>query len=106
MVKNLYEGIMEEIEMGEKTWLDDFSSYETMLPSVTTQGGYRNKGQKQVEIYWCKQFQTNSCELVSPHMCQIKPEESPVPILHICAYCWTNYRKRKEHMEVECPAKK
>ena len=110
MIKSLYESIMEEIEMGDKEWLDDFSSYETMLPSMGTQGteviGSVKGNKKNFEVYWCKAYQMGGCELDSPHMAQIKQDENPVPVLHICAYCWSNYKKRKEHLEMECGAKK
>ena len=113
LVRSLFESIMEEIELGEKDWVDDFTGYETMLPSMVTHTGVSGSMQeshkvvrKSQEVYWCKQFQTGQCELESPHMQQIKPEEPAVPVLHICAYCWTTFKKRKEHMESDCGAKK
>ena len=112
LIRSLYESIMEEIELGEKVWTDDFSGYETMLPSIGTVhvGGVSSevKGVKKAgyEVYWCKQFQTGNCELGAPHMAQIKPEEPPVPVLHICAFCWSSTKKRKEHAEADCAAKK
>ena len=110
VIRSLYEGIIEEVEMGEREWSDNFSGYETMLPSMNVpyvqEATVQRNNKKTHEVYWCKPFQTNACELNPPHMSQIKPEEPAVPVLHICAYCWTNYKKRKEHMEIDCIAKK
>ena len=113
LVRSMYESIIEEVELGEKNWSDNFSGYETMLPSINTvinpgatTESASHKIKKNYEVYWCKAFQTNTCELNAPHMAQIKPEEPHVPVLHICAYCWSNFRRRKDHMEVECMAKK
>ena len=114
LVWSLYESIMEEIELGE--WMDDFTGYETMLPSAGgggslmtvsgSSGGDSVKSRKSFEVYWCKMFQSGACDQGSPHMAQIKPDEPAVPVLHICAYCWTNFKKHKDHMECDCAAKK
>ena len=109
MIRSMFESILEEVEMGEKDWLDDFSGYEMMLPSMTminVESSGPKMGNKKYEVYWCKTYQNASCELTAPHMAQIKPDKPMVPVLHICAYCWTNYRKRKEHSENDCTAKK
>ena len=108
LVRSLYEVIIEEVEMGESDWMSDFSGYETMLPSAANSATEvtGNKVGRRAEVYWCKAYQNLGCELTSPHMAQIKVDEPPVPVMHVCAYCWSNYRKRKEHAEVECMAKK
>ena len=36
--KSLYESIIEEVELGEHEWTDNFSGYETMLPSIVSTG--------------------------------------------------------------------
>ena len=107
-IKSLYESILEEVEMGEREWLDDFSGYETMLPTMGSgvQSENQFKVNKKIEVYWCKQFQSNACDQGSPHMAQIKLDEPAVPVLHICVYCWSNFRKWKEHAEIDCMAKK
>ena len=103
------------MELGEPEWGDDFSGYETMLPSMTTNpnnlpnptvGGSIEKPKKYSEIYWCKNYQTDNCSIPPPHMAQIKPDEPPVAVLHICANCWSNFKKQKEHPESSCVAKK
>ena len=120
MVKNLFEAIIDEIELGDRTWNDDISSFETLLtlnpapmPNTNTSAAVTSHNtsnnitlRKTAEVYWCKAFQTNSCELPSPHMAQIKVDEPQVPVLHICATCWGNTKKRREHPEIECNAKK
>ena len=105
-VRALYESIVEEIELGESTWLSDFGSYKTMLPVTTVQTDHIRSIKKGTEIYWCKQYQTGNCDLVAPHIAQIRSDENPVLVMHICGYCWTNFKKRKDHMENECSAKK
>ena len=116
IVRNLYESIMEEIELGERTWNDDFTQYEMMLPNVVSSNtmqvpvqntvAEKSGTKKPIEVYWCKNFQTKNCELNPPHLAQIKPDESPVPVLHICANCWSNGRKCKEHAKIDCNVKK
>ena len=114
LVRGLYEGIIEEVETGESEWGDDFTGYETMLPvglNTNTQvsGGTLNlMNPRPMEVYWCKKFQNGQCELNPPHMAQIKPDENLVPVLHICAACWSIHKKRWEHAEGDpaCPSKK
>ena len=111
LVRSLFEGIMDEIESGESEWVDDFMGFETMLPLAIGGGGgvsgTENKvNQKNLEVYWCKPYQTGACDLPAPHMMQIKPDEPAVLVVHICAYCWTIFRHRKDHMEMDCAAKK
>ena len=112
LLRGLFESIIEEIETGDCKWTDDFSSYEAMIPT----GNVSNynisvvnvEHKKKAEIYWCKAYQNNSCKLTSSHISVIKADEPPVPVLHICATCWGQFKKRPEHAEVDsaCPAKK
>ena len=119
LIRTLFESIVEEIELGDKEWTDDFSGYETMihtpaiptnpLPAAATgKTVQEEKRTKNTDVYWCKEFQSGKCTLSSPHMCQINAGEAPVPVMHICAACWLNNRKRKEHPESDpgCPSKK
>ena len=101
---------MEDIESGESLWQDDFSSYETMIPNsvaVVNTLVSENKAKK-TDIYWCKAYQTGGCDLQSPHMAVLKTDNPPVPVLHICASCWNQHKKRREHPETDpmCLAKK
>ena len=113
VIRSLYESIIEEVETGERTWEDDFSGYETMLPAITptvsavaSMNSVNDKNRKSGEVFWCKNFQNGSCEQNSPHLGQVKVDEPAVSVLHICAFCWSMYKKKKEHAEVECMAKK
>ena len=111
----MYESIIKEVELGEHSWADDFSRYETMLPSMIVQGVSLNshtnmadtnaQNKKPYEIYWWKVFQSGNCDQISPHMAQIKPDEPAFLVLHICAYCWSNNKRRKEYNEKECSLK-
>ena len=107
VVRPLYESIIEEVEMGERDWEDDFSGHETMLPTTysTEMSVYGEKSKKQGELYWCKGFQTGTCDVVSPHMAQVKVDDPSVPMVHMCAYCWVNHKKHKDHSESDCQQK-
>ena len=126
-IKSLYESIVDEIELGNHDWTDDFSGYETMVPlpqhsAVTSTGGNKTlaatrgddkksddrKKSSSFEVYWCKDFQQGKCDSQVPHMAQLKNDEPPVPVLHICAACWMQTKKRKDHAEQDatCPLKK
>ena len=104
---------MEEIETGERNWCDDFGNYKSIIPTYPTQQGTaQNEGTqerlKKSEVYWCKAYQVNQCELQSPHMAVLKQDELPVPVLHICATCWNLCKKQEKHPEIDpqCPSKK
>ena len=105
-IRGLYESIIEEVEAGDCSWTDDFSSYETMIPQPMVNEIKEKK--KPSEVYWCKQYQTGQCDKSSPHMTTIRMDEGPVPVIHICAQCWNIHRKRREHpdSDVNCPTKK
>ena len=114
LVKGLYEGIIESVELGESLWTDDFNHYETMIPLAhglwgmeksDVEGSRRNKERK-LEVFRCKAFQKNNCTEKAPHMAHIKMDEPPVPVLHVCASCLQKENRREEHSELDCPAKK
>ena len=95
-IRAVYESIIEEVKLGDQDWTDDFSGHETVLPTcgpVAVNGNASNKdkndlSKKTADIYWCKAYQTGACDQSPPHMVQIKQDEPPVPVLHICASCW------------------
>lgn len=66
---------------------------------------YRRVKDRKAEVYWCKGYQWNNCQEKSPHMLQLKQDEPPVPVLHICAYCLQKENRREEHPEAECSKK-
>ena len=108
LVKSMYEAVMESIETGEETWNSNFGHYETMIPvnSVRPQEGRNLDTRKRPDVYWCKQYQKKNCSEKSPHMMQLKPDENPVPVIHMCAACLQREGKMLEHPEVECMEKK
>ena len=108
IVRSLYEAIIDSVEMGEEEWTSDFAHYETMIPICGRVESRKEecKERKEVDIYWCKPYQRGQCGEGSPHISNIKPDEPPVSVLHICAQCWMRDRKRLEHPEVECSSKK
>ena len=113
VVRGLYEAVLESIELGEEDWLSNFSHYENVLPNtirVETKEkekvDFKRREKEKPEIYWCKNFQKNSCTESSPHMSSIRPDEPPVPVLHLCAFCLQRDNRRAEHSESECPSKK
>ena len=113
-LRAMYEGIVDEIEQGDKDWDDDFSGHETMLASFIVQSGVApadkvkidDKRKSPAEVYWCKDYQNNKCTQTAPHLAQIKLGEAAVMVQHICAACWAN-KKRQEHPESDanCPSK-
>lgn len=121
-VKTIYESIIEAVEMGEREWESSFDHLESLLPpSVGVLDRWKPKEQekkeeknkekvekKSVEVFWCKDYQKGMCGESGPHMAQLKPDEKPVWVIHICATCWQKDKKKREHQEgdSECPHKK
>ena len=105
-VKGLYEAILESIELGEENWYSDFSHYEMMLPPVKIERTETPQRHHKSDIYWYKPFQKGICTERHPHMAQLKADEPPVPVQHICAACLQRDGGRSEHAEVECPVKR
>ena len=68
--------------------------------------GNKEKKKDRPEVYWCKNYNKGTCAEQAPHMNIIKPDEPPLPVLHICAHCYQKEGKRMEHKESECTAKK
>ena len=110
-MRGLFEAVLESIEMGEETWMSDFSHCETMVPcpvkgesrSVEARGDVKKKDK--LEVYWCKQYQCKNCSKRSPHLSQIRPDEPAVPVVHVCAACLQRENMHVEHPEQECPKK-
>lgn len=117
-VRNIYEAIIESIEMGEADWQDGFQFYETLLPpsqAILEKLKKEEKGKekekeekKKTEVFWCKEYQKGMCTEGSPHSFQLKPDEKPVMVAHFCASCWQKDKKKKDHPEgdTSCPHRK
>ena len=96
LVRSMYEAVLESIELGEEEWTSDFSHYETMIvPGRNLQAKSQDRGRvTRSEVYWCKAYQRGSCTERSPHMAQVRMDEAPVPVMHICAHCWQKDNRR------------
>lgn len=121
-VKNIYEAIIESVELGETEWTHNFEAYESLLPpppAVLDRLRQRYEGKdpkeskdKEVkkvgDVFWCKDFQKGNCQETGPHMAQLKPEEKPVMVVHICATCWQKDKKKRDHQDGDsvCPHRK
>ena len=86
----------------------DFSHYKTMVPIIHLKQDRREerREKRETDIFWCKAYQKGQCGEGSPHMALVKADKPLVPVLHICAGCWSQDRKRLDHGENECPAEK
>lgn len=124
-VRTIYESIIESIEMGDADWTSCFDSHESLLPPAPSVLAAFKKAQeeksakdqekkkdnemkKSAEVFWCKDYQKGTCTEAGPHMAQLKPDEKPVWVVHICATCWQKDKVKKNHHEGDsgCPHKK
>lgn len=120
-VKSMFEAIIESVEMGESEWTSSFDYMEGMLPPAASvleklrekpkekdEKFKEKEGKKSVDVYWCKEYQKGQCNESGSHLAQLKPDEKPVWVAHICATCWQKDKKKREHQEadLECPHKK
>lgn len=126
-VRTIYEAIIESVEMGDADWMSNFDVYESLLPPSPSvlanikkiqeeqmqkekerESKKRETENKKTEVFWCKEFQKGSCAEAGPHMAQLKPEDKPVWVAHICAMCWQKDRAKRSHPESDasCPNKK
>ena len=116
-IRGLYEGIIDSIELGEASWLDDFSHFETMVPcpvhhqqegknaSTSTPEQDKKRTGDKLEVYWCKNYNKGTCNEKSPHMAILKSDQPEIPVVHICAFCYQKENIRQPHSEAECPKK-
>lgn len=119
-VRNIYKAIIESMEMGEAEWWHSFDSYESLLPPAASileklrkDDKWKDKekdkdSKKTPESFWCKDYQKGLCSESSPHQLQLKPDEKPVSVLHMCALCYQKDKKKRDHPEGDpgCPHKK
>lgn len=125
-VRTIYESIIESVELGEAEWTNGFEHLESLLPPPPSvlmafkkaqedQIKDKDKEKKKEgdpkkipEIFWCKDFQKGTCAESGAHMAQLKPDEKPVWVVHICATCWQKDKVRRNHQEgdTSCPHKK
>lgn len=118
-VRNIYEAIIESIEMGDADWWNSFDNFESLLPppmyvleklkKEDKKDEKKDKdGKRTGEVFWCRDYQRGMCTENSPHSCQLKADEKPVTVVHICAVCWQKEKKKRDHPESDtgCPHKK
>ena len=98
LVWGLYEAIIESIELGEAEWTSNLEHFKSRVPVTViyqetkelrnTVGKEKEKKEKREETSGSLLVQGVSggtCTETVPHMASIKPEEPPVPVLHVCA---------------------
>lgn len=123
-VRNIFEAIIEQVELGDMDWDSNIDAFEALLPPPPSVLAQLRKGQEEVskdkdrkkegdtkkvgEVFWCKDFQKGVCTESGPHMAQLKPDEKPVWVVHICALCWQKDKVKRSHHEGDstCPNKK
>lgn len=126
-IRTIYEAIIESVEMGENDWTSPFESFEALVPPppsvlVNIKRLQEDQAQKEkekenkkkdmegkkMELFWCKDYQKGVCMEPGPHMAQLKPDEKPVWVVHICATCWQKDKIKRTHAEGDqsCPNKK
>lgn len=131
VLKSYYAAVLREIELGEKSWSDDFHYLEiaifskanpptkySMTPSTNL--GQHNvntvKGRKfsarsysenvavgEDSVWFCSFYQRNKCQHKTSHTVVVKGKMKWAQ--HICASCWQKEQKKLEHPECStaCP---
>ena len=120
VLKSFYAAVLREIELGRKSWKDDFHYIETAILSKHTPknkswqqnkksfGSQYKKKQSDPsnadeKTWFCSQYQRNKCQHKGNHILVIKGKARHA--LHICASCWQKDSKKLEHPECStaCP---
>ena len=124
-MKSFYAACLREIEVGNKTWEDDFSAIEMVILQKhvpKTKDGiqfgrkpfkFDKKSDTPVDstdvkekVWFCSFYQRNKCIHKGNHMKVIKGNHYFCQ--HICATCWQKDSKKLEHPECSsaCPHSK
>lgn len=118
-LKSFYAACLNEIEIGLKTWNDDFQSIESAIlskhvPKQKSQGkksGFRNKDDSEKKsteenIWFCSLYQRNKCSQKISHTERKNGRMHFAQ--HVCATCWQKDSKKLEHPECSsaCPHSK
>lgn len=119
VVKNLYAAILREIELGKKSWGDDFQYVETSILNsrslkrnfISSQKKVSNMDMKHAgetqepedKAWFCSLFQRNKCAHKSSHTLVVKGKMRLAQ--HICATCYQKDKNKLEHPECSsaCP---
>lgn len=123
-LKSYYKGVLRDIEVGLKTWKDDFQYVESAVLSKTipktktsthttpfkknrSKFGAKKQDDKTSEndekAWFCALYQRNKCAHKSSHTLVVKGKMHYAQ--HICATCWQKDSKKLEHPESSsaCP---
>jgi hypothetical protein len=119
ILKAYYAAVLREIELGKKSWLDDFqfiemailSKYQPQNKFSGSKGGRRGFSKPvssdgvmdEGSIWFCSAYQRNKCASKSGHMIVVKGKMRLAQ--HICASCWQKDRKKLDHPQCStaCP---
>lgn len=114
-VKDFYASVLHKLEQGSLDWGSlDLPALEMAIMSraslsyvgTSKQPSYpsntQQSGQSQ-QVYFCAGYQKGKCWKDGPHTDLVKGKE--VQVQHICAKCWLNGKKLKNHQENsnDCP---
>ena len=122
VLKSLYAACLREIELGKKSWADDFQYIESAILTKHTPKGasgsnsinsgkksFKNRrhreGQAETEekFWFCSLYQRNKCSHKASHIQVVKGKARFAQ--HACASCWQKDGKKLEHPECSsaCP---
>ena len=119
-LKSFYAACLREIEVGYKTWADDFTSIESTIlqkhiPKSKTwshsvkMSNFKGKKHSEAQVdsedkFWfCSLYQRNKCAHKGNHIQVIKGKARFCQ--HVCGTCWQKDGKKLEHPECSsaCP---
>lgn len=119
-IKTYYAAVLREIELGNKTWKDDFQYVEGAILNkhipksrLAGQNPFFKKSDKRIrkqtekkeesDVWWCALYQRNKCQHKTTHTLNLKGKLHLAQ--HICATCWQKDNKKLEHPECSsaCP---
>jgi hypothetical protein len=111
-LKSYYAAVLREIELGNKSWDDDFSYLDTTLLIKGTRDNSKvnkkkneksNSSGSEEKLWFCSLYQRNKCSHDSHHLMVVKGKMRHAQ--HICATCWQKEQRKLEHPECSsaCP---
>jgi hypothetical protein len=109
-IRDMHAAKLRLIERGTMSWGSDFSKLESQIlaPYIKVKRYGRlpqgkNKEKENDKTYFCKMYQTNSCDKSAPHSTVIKGKNRRVE--HVCATCLFKEKEKRFHPETheDCP---
>ena len=112
ILKTLYVAVLREIELGYKSWGDDFTYIENTVlassshkfkPAADFSRGSSGSTKSDIRLWYCSKYQRNKCTFNESHMVQINGRIRLAK--HVCASCWQKDKKELNHPECSssCP---